>query len=214
MSDPEGPTPTPEPTTGPLPAFPAAGLADGDLLVRRWQPSADAEDWQRLMRDPDQDRWGLPFFVPRAVDLAACRDRLQRELERSEAGQPSSYAVVSVASGRLLGDIACRLDLPTLRIADVGYGVLPEARGRGVATTALRLLTGWLLDDPAGPALARVQLDHAVGNGASCRVARAAGYEQEGVRRGFLPLVDPDAPAGWARQDICLHGRVAQQGGR
>ena len=63
-----------------------------------------------------------------------------------------------------------------------------------------------------GAGLARVQLDHAVANVASCRVALRAGFEQEGVRRGFLPVVDPDAPAGWSRADVCLHGRVQAPG--
>jgi RimJ/RimL family protein N-acetyltransferase len=58
--------------------------------------------------------------------------------------------------------------------------------------------------------LARVQLDHAVGNPASCRVAARAGFVQEGIRRCYLPVVDPEAAAGWSRADVCLHGRVAE----
>ncbi len=54
--------------------------------------------------------------------------------------------------------------------------------------------------------MARVQLDHSVENPASCAVAEAAGFAQEGVRRGFLPLRDPDAPFGVRRHDVCLHG--------
>lgn len=208
MPDPGLPPPTPSPTSGPLPTFPPAGLVAGDILVRVWQPEVDAADRQRLMRDPDQDRWGTPVFVPRPVDLAATRSQTESEAARARLGEPSSYAVVSLASGRLLGDVACRLDLPRPRVVDVGYGTLPEARGRGVTSTALRLLTEWLLAED-GAAMARVQLDHAVGNVASCRVAEKAGFEQEGVRRRFLPLVDPRAPAGWSRADVCLHGRVA-----
>jgi RimJ/RimL family protein N-acetyltransferase len=94
-------------------------------------------------------------------------------------------------------------------IADLGYGTLPEARGRGVATAALRLLAQWLLDPVAGAGLPRAQLDHATANVGSCRVAVAAGFPKEGVRRSFLPLCDPDVPAGWARHDVCMHGRVA-----
>lgn len=173
--------------------------------MRVWEPATDAADRLRLIRDPDQDRWGAPVFVPRPVDEAVVREHSERDRADALDGQPTSYAVVSASSGRLLGDIACRLDLPRMLIADVGYGTLPEARGQGVASTALSLLTGWLLAD-AG--LARVQLDHAVGNVASCRVAARAGFAQEGIRRGYLPLVDPDAAAGWTRHDVCLHGRV------
>ena len=95
-----------------------------------------------------------------------------------------------------------------MAIGDVGYSTLPEARGRGVARTGLRLLSDWLLD-PDGPALARVQLDHAVENVASCRVATGAGFEQEGIRRGFLPVLGDDVDH-WFRHDVCLHGRFSR----
>ena len=95
---------------------------------------------------------------------------------------------------------------PALRIADIGYGVHPDARGRGVATRAIRRLTRWLTDDDDGPRLARVQLDHSVENTASCRAALAAGLPREGVRPGYLPLRDPEAPDGVRRHDVCLHG--------
>jgi RimJ/RimL family protein N-acetyltransferase len=142
------------------------------------------------------------------VDAAAEQDHLERDRATSDSGQPSSYAVVAAGTGDLLGDIAWRLDLPLLGIADVGYATLPEARGRGVASAALGLLTTWLTDPVGGCGLPRVQLDHAVANAASCRVAARAGFVQEGVRRGYLPVVDPDAPAGWSRADVCLHGFV------
>ena len=43
-----------------------------------------------------------------------------------------------------------------------------------------------------------MQLDHSVENEASCRAALAAGFEREGVRRGYLPLRDPTLPAAYA----------------
>jgi RimJ/RimL family protein N-acetyltransferase len=57
--------------------------------------------------------------------------------------------------------------------------------------------------------MARVQLDHSVENVASCRVALAAGFEREGMRRAYLPLRDPESPTGVRRHDVCLHGYVA-----
>ena len=95
-----------------------------------------------------------------------------------------------------------------LRVADIGYAVHPDSRGQGVATRAVRTLTRWLTVDDDGPALPRVQLDHSVENIASCRTALAAGFEQEGVRRHFLPLRDQDAPGGERRHDVCMHGYV------
>jgi RimJ/RimL family protein N-acetyltransferase len=190
-----------------LPPFPEQGLRGDSIVVRVWDPAADGPGRLRLFRDPDSDRWGAPVFVPRPVDLAAVQGRLERELESAHAGRPSSYAVAALDDGRLLGDIGLRLPDGPMAIGDVGYSTLPEARGRGVARTALRLLSDWLLD-PAGPALARVQLDHVVENVASCRVAAGAGFEQEGIRRGYLPVLGDDVDH-WFRHDVCLHGRAA-----
>lgn len=64
----------------------------------------------------------------------------------------------------------------------------------------------WLVLDEDGPGQVRVQLDHSVENVPSCRVAVTAGLEREGLRRAFLPLPDPSAPAGVRRHDVCRHG--------
>ena len=66
-------------------------------------------------------------------------------------------------------------------------------------------LTRWLMA-PDGRGLDRVQLDHSTENPASCRVALAAGFEREGIRRGYLPLRDPDGTV--RRHDVCLHGTI------
>src|SRR5262245_9834279 len=87
MPDPGPSPPITQPTPGPLPAFPANGLVDGDILVRVWQPEVDSADRLRLMRDPDQDRWGTPVFVPRPVDLAATRSQTESEATRARAGE-------------------------------------------------------------------------------------------------------------------------------
>ena len=74
----------------------------------------------------------------------------------------------------------------------------PWARGRGVATRAVRAVTAWALRD-AG--LARVVLRAAPGNTASCAVARAAGYAREGIARDAGLLHD-------GRTDLCVHSFV------
>ena len=66
------------------------------------------------------------------------------------------------------------------REAEAGYIVAPSARGRGVASRALTLLTDWALDELA---LERVELRITVENEPSIRVAEKCGYEREGVLR-------------------------------
>ena len=66
------------------------------------------------------------------------------------------------------------------RTAELGYIVAEEARGRGVATEGLRLLTDWALSELGA---LRLELLISVENEASKRVAERCGYEREGVLR-------------------------------
>jgi RimJ/RimL family protein N-acetyltransferase len=90
--------------------------------------------------------------------------------------------------------------------AAVGYWLAPHARGRGIATRAVRLLARWALDDLG---LARLQITCGPDNLASQRVAERAGFTREGVLRSHYPFKGsrrdtvvfsllPGDPATWA----------------
>lgn len=64
--------------------------------------------------------------------------------------------------------------------ACVGYWLAPRARGRGIATRAVRLLARWAFDDLG---IVRLQLTCGPDNLASQRVAERAGFTREGVLR-------------------------------
>jgi RimJ/RimL family protein N-acetyltransferase len=68
---------------------------------------------------------------------------------------------------------------------EVGYWVAAPARGRGVATRAVRLLCAWAF---AELPLARIQLHTLPGNEASERVAERAGFTREGRLRSFAEM--------------------------
>jgi RimJ/RimL family protein N-acetyltransferase len=65
----------------------------------------------------------------------------------------------------------------------IGYGVLPEFRGHGFTTLALRMLTDWVF---AETDLTRLELGHKDGNEASGRSAVKAGFVREGRMVGRL----------------------------
>ena len=65
----------------------------------------------------------------------------------------------------------------------VGYWLAPAARGRGLATRAVRLVAAWAFTDPT---LERLELMTLVGNDASGRVALRAGFRREGILRRYL----------------------------
>jgi RimJ/RimL family protein N-acetyltransferase len=74
------------------------------------------------------------------------------------------------------------------RQGEIGYVVGPAARGKGVATRTLRLLTDWGFSELG---LERIELWIDVTNPASERVAERVGYLREGVLRSY-----------WFKEDI------------
>jgi RimJ/RimL family protein N-acetyltransferase len=91
------------------------------------------------------------------------------------------FAIVDAATGEPVGSIGAH----GVRggTAEVGYWVAAPARGRGLAGDALRTLARWCLRE-AG--VARVELVVDPTNGASLRVAEAAGFVAEGTLRRRL----------------------------
>lgn len=84
----------------------------------------------------------------------------------------------------------------------VSYWVTTSARGRGVASWALRRVADLAFADLG---LFRLELGHRVNNPASCRVATAAGFAAEGVERAKLRY-------GAERFDVETHARLVTDG--
>ncbi|SCL35291.1 Protein N-acetyltransferase, RimJ/RimL family [Micromonospora pallida] len=95
----------------------------------------------------------------------------------------AAYAVADPESDRLLGTVGVDRLVPMRGQAEIGYWVAPWARRRGVATAATRALTAHAL----ASGLSRLELFTHPENAASQRVALAAGYRHEGVRRAVSP---------------------------
>lgn len=114
-----------------------------------------------------------------------------------------SFCVTDAASGAILGHLGVNDIDPFIRLARVGYWVLPEARGRRVATRALALGARWAFDTLG---LNRLELGHALGHDASCRVAEHCGFRYEGTLRGAMFEEGRQD----VFRDVHLHGRIAQ----
>ncbi|MFC5242262.1 GNAT family N-acetyltransferase [Streptomyces atrovirens] len=172
------------------------------LRLRPWDPGsrADAEAWLRGLTDPEFQRWNTP--IRPVTDLDGARESLRRGAQRDADGTGASFRIADAGSGTVLGHVGLADIHPALRRGTAGYWVLPEARGRGVATRALLLTARWAL---TGLALHRLELDHAVGHEASCRVAERCGFRHEGTMRGAIF----EAGRHDAFRDAHLHARLA-----
>ena len=95
-------------------------------------------------------------------------------------GTREAFAIVDEGDGEFLGiAVAPQIDR-IARTAELGYVVAPGARGRGVASEALRLMTEWAFGVLG---MERLELLISVENEASKRVAARCGYVREGVLR-------------------------------
>ncbi|MFJ8825594.1 GNAT family N-acetyltransferase [Streptomyces sp. NPDC102467] len=176
-------------TSAPQPTLPTA---DGELTLRPFELS-DAQTVHDAFRDP-----ALRFWHARTMEspdeARAWVERTHEDWCKEAAAQ---WFVTRDADGAPLGRMALR-DMDLLEgFAEIGYWVLPEARGQGVAPRALTALTDWAVD----VGFHRIEVQHSTRNEPSCRVALKAGYPLEGTRRSSALHTD-----GW--HDMHVHVRI------
>ncbi len=169
------------PVFRPLPP-PDPPLSDG-AVVLRLPRKADAPAIAAACADPEIARW-IPVPIPYRLEDANVFVAFTAEAWSS--GREPTFVICDAASGLLVGSIAIHRRPDEPRTAAVGYWLAPEARGRGLAARAVRLVTRWAFT--VEPELVRMELLTLVGNEASGRVALRAGFAREGVLRRYLPF--------------------------
>ena len=162
-----------------MPFFPGPpDLRDGELELRRLLP-ADREAILAACQDPEILRWTAP---PDPFTADSARGLVEEAARAWDDGTVAELALV--VDGRLVG--ATHLAFYSDWRASVAYWLAPEARGRGLATRAVRLVTRWGFD--TFERLVRIELWSIVGNEASDAVARRVGFSEEGVLRSRFPF--------------------------
>lgn len=76
-------------------------------------------------------------------------------------------------TGQIVGDAGFKGNPDIAGAVDIGYGFLPEHRGKGYATETARALVAWAFEHGAGRVTAETLRD----NAASIRVLRKAGFQ-------------------------------------
>jgi RimJ/RimL family protein N-acetyltransferase len=156
--------------------FPVEGLTDGEIRLRVMS-EADISALTAACRDPEIPRWTQ---VPDDYEESHAREWLEMQGRRRDAGSELHLVIVDARDDRLLGSIGFTgIDWDDLR-GSIGYWVAAEARGRGVATRAVRLLSGWGFEELG---FGRVEIKTEPGNTISQRVAKRAGFSREGLLR-------------------------------
>jgi RimJ/RimL family protein N-acetyltransferase len=157
--------------------------SDGVVLLRRWHEE-DADAVYDACQDAELQHWLQAVPRPYTREHALAFVRGEHELG------PHAYAVVT--HDRVVGSIG--MGVNTNRTGRIGYWCAREARGTGLTTRALRLLSGYGFDELG---LLRLELFTDPDNVASQRVAEKVGYRREGVLRSHL-----DHPDGRRRDSV------------
>jgi RimJ/RimL family protein N-acetyltransferase len=151
------------------------------VRLRPWRES-DVGSQLEAFSDP----WFQRFsdWAPR-TEIEVRRHRLEGERARRR-GEKLSFALVEPSEdGCVLGGASLHEVESDQGRAAVGYWLTPEARGRGVATHAVRLLARWAFEDLG---IVRLVAMCAADNHASQRVAERCGFSREGVLRSHMPF--------------------------
>ena len=111
-------------------------------------------------------------------------------------GTVLDLVIADLVSDSYLGEVVVAVG--EHRVGEVGCGLVPTARGRGVATEAMRLLADWAF---AALGLGRLEAFVAPQNGAALRLVERAGFRQEGILRAYWE-------AGGNRLDAVLLSRL------
>jgi len=105
------------------------------------------------------------------------------DADRRAADRALDLVVASAADdATALGEVGLRnLDRPRRR-AEIGWWIVPEHRNHGLATAAVRLVSGWALGPPLDLVRVWARIDPA--NAASALVAERAGFARIGLADG------------------------------
>jgi RimJ/RimL family protein N-acetyltransferase len=162
--------------------FPVPPLAGDVVLLRPWG-EADVPGIVLAFGDPVMQRFSWRTTSYTETDA---RDYFAEQEEARLRGEGLDFALVEPrGQDVVLGAISLyevRLDQGC---AAVGYWLAPEARGRGLATHAVRLLARWAF---AELGLARLELTCSPDNEASQHVAKRCGFSREGLLRSHVPF--------------------------
>ncbi|WP_305789574.1 GNAT family N-acetyltransferase [Symbioplanes lichenis] len=169
----------------------------GDGVVLRALTRDDLDELLVAYND-----WDLRRFLP-ALPIPFTRTHADNYLRDVVPGMIAAgggfWAVADPATDRLLGGVGLDRVIAERGQAEIGYWTAPGARHRGVATAAVRAVT----EHAFSTGLQRLELLTHWENGTSQRVALAAGFQREGVRRGAVQ--DRDG----GRDDLLVFARLA-----
>jgi len=159
--------------------FPVEGIDDGEIRLR-FRSDADIPALVRICRDPEIPRWTR---VPDDYMEENAREWMREARAAEENGTGLHLLVADADTDEPIGSAGIvAVDWEESR-CEIGYFLARQARGRGLMTRAVRLLSAWIFENLP---IERIEIRAEPQNQASCRVAERAGFTFEGVLRSYF----------------------------
>lgn len=164
---------------------------EGRIVLRQWRlTDADIAAVVQAARDRDIARFSSVGSAT-SVELAAAWIQSRDEQDRLDWAITTPSAIVGRVS-------LAHIDHAD-GVAEVGYWLLPEHRGSGIASAAVGTTELHAFD---ALSLGRLVIRHDLDNQRSCLLAQRRGYLEEGTQRGAFERRG-------RRQDLHTHARLA-----
>jgi ribosomal-protein-alanine N-acetyltransferase len=165
-------------------AYPDPPLADDVVSLRPWLVT-DLATVVEASRDPYIPK---VTSVPTPFAKGAGLRWLERQDIRSRSGLGVSLAIAETGSDEAVGAVV--LMHRGRGVHGLGYWLLREARGRGLASRAVALVVDWAL---AQPAVAELEALVEPWNEASIRVVERAGFWRDRLLSGEVSVSGREA---------------------
>jgi RimJ/RimL family protein N-acetyltransferase len=165
------------PVGPPLLAYPNPQLTHAVVVLRRWARD-DLDCVEEATQDPDIPKGTT---VPATYTPGEGLAWIERQWSRHDEGTGLSQAIAEADSNEAVGAAVLMARKPGT--VEIGYWLIPRARGRGFGSRAVGLLARWAVTEAQ---LARVEALVMPDNIASQRVLEKTGFQREGHLRSYL----------------------------
>lgn len=162
--------------------YPIPDLRSSVVWLRKWTYD-DLPCVAEAATDPEIPRGTT---VPAEYTDERGRQWIERQWSRQTTGQGLSLAVVETQIGAAVGLVYFGLRKPEGH-CELGYWLVPSARGRGLGTEAMRIASRWVLSETD---VYRLYAHVVTSNAASLALMEGCGFTREGVLRSYLRYPD------------------------
>lgn len=163
-------------------AYPDPELRSDAVRIRKWS-YGDLGCIEAAGSDPEIPKGTT---VPARYTEPAGRAFIERAWSRNDDGQALALAIARAPTNQAVGHIYLGLT-KVERQCRLGYWRIPGARGQGLGTDAVHLISRWILTQTE---VYRLVAEVHSENAASIRVLQKCGFTLEGTLRSWLWIED------------------------